>query len=291
MNISCSNNSMPRWTLPPVFQHHDNSEQEVDQYIPLKDFKFFDVPILANKRFGDYFLYLINKRWAPICEVAAWMHLTGEQIVKIFEGKAPAPNTEQLAVAFVLLSLNEEEINKLTSAAVISWCASGIDVQEQLHPSRTIFRTSQSKTITEETKADYSNDCQMQEQKQAGVRKEVPVKETTAMPLNTSATDGQTKGKQKGTQVIIPPNLRMKVDVFTSELADGVIIEEITTKTGDVISIDKTYGVERDYDNGFIHYKCCHGKHRIDLFREDDTWYMDAMPLAAADMYSTAMVM
>lgn len=278
------------WTLPPVLLQHDNPRQEVNDYVPLKDFQFFDLPVPANKEFGDYFLSLIHKNHAPVCEVAAWMHLTGEQIVHIFEGTAPAPNTEQLAVAYVLLSLNQKEKHKLTSLAVFSWYASGIDVQEQLNPSHTIFTEKKSGMVRKEESTGHADDFLLQKEDQTVKKEEIPDAKTKAISVITPATDGQIK-KQKEKQVIIPPNLRMKVNVFMTELADGAMIEEITTKTGDRISIDKTESIERDSYNGFVHYRCSHGKHRIDLFKEDNAWYMDAMPLAAANTYSTTMVM
>ena len=79
---------------------------------------------------------------------------------------------------------------------------------------------------------------------------------------------------------VTPPNLRMKVKVDAVSFEDNTMIQAVHAGIGDCIRIDEVQCIERNMDD-VVHYGCRSGKHKIDLFMDHGTWYMDASKLAS----------
>lgn len=243
----------PAWTIPDTIRQ-DQPDMERNNYVPLRFFVPFPFPIPENKAFGDCFITMIADRGAPVSEVAAFMHMPLERIYQCIRGTMPAPNGEQLLVAGTLLRLKYSEYEKLLSLAEKSWIASGLDIDEQRQPKETIFDKPKAKPM--------------------------PVKKSAkAMPtLKPTETLAMEKTKEN-----TPPDLRMKVRVDLAEVEDGTIIREIMTEAGDCITIDGIQSVERDTESGTVRYRCRHGKHRVNVLKEDHCWYIDGIDLAVVE--------
>ena len=94
---------------------------------------------IHSTAFGNYLHQIRLDHEYPLCHLAAYLHLSLQEMADIELCHAAAPNIERIAVIMYLFDLSKAESDALVIKAVFSWLISGVDIHEQLEPSTHIL--------------------------------------------------------------------------------------------------------------------------------------------------------